>query len=177
MQHKTLMYVVGVGAIVIIGVGAWMFMGKGSAPTGTNTTGNTSQTQNTTLKNLFAMGGSNKCTFTSSTQNSQSHGTIFISGTQMRGDFTSVAAGKTVESHLIVKNKTSYVWSDAIPQGFSMSFDAMATQSDANPQASVNPNAQVEYSCSAWAPDASVFELPTTIKFQDMSSLMPNGVR
>ncbi len=171
MQNKALVYGVVVVAVVVLGLGAWMVVGKSGTPkVGSSTT----QTQNTTLKNLLAMGGSNKCTFSSSTQNSQSDGVVYIANGQMRGDFTSTAAGKTTQSHMIVKDATSYVWSDAAPQqGFKMSFDAMATQSDANPQASVDPNAQVAYSCSSWSADANMFVLPTNVTFQDMSALIP----
>ena len=169
MQNKTILYGVGALVVVALGVGAFMMMGKGAS----GPLSQTPQTQNTTLKNLFAMGGSNKCTFTSGTQNSQSEGTVYIAGGQMRGDFTSVAAGKTVMSHMVVKENTSYMWSDAMPQGIKMSFEAMATQSDANPQSTVNPEAQAEYSCSAWSADASMFTLPSGTTFQDMSSMMP----
>ncbi len=172
MQNKALVYGVALVAIVILGLGAWMVVGKGGTKDA-----DTAQTQNTTLKNLIAMGGSNKCTFASSVQNSQSEGTVYITNGQMRGDFSSVAAGKTTLSHMIVKDNVSYVWSDAAPQGFKMSFDAMATQSDANPQASVDPNAKVEYTCSSWVSDASLFALPTNITFQDMSALIPKGVQ
>ncbi len=172
MQNKTVLYGVGALIVLVLGIAAWMMIG-GSIP---GPGSQTPQTQNTTLKNLIAMGGSNKCTFTSSTQNTQSEGTVYVSGGQMRGDFTSTAAGKTTLSHMIVKENMSYMWSDAMPQGIKMSFDAMATQSDANPQASVDPNAQVEYSCSSWGADASVFVLPTDVTFQDMSAIIPNGV-
>ena len=91
----------------------------------------------------------------------------------MRGDFTSVAAGKTILSHMIVKDNTSYMWSDAMPQGIKMSFDTVATQSDATPQSMVNPDAQVDYSCSAWDADTSMFVLPEGVTFQDMSAMMP----
>jgi hypothetical protein len=172
MQNKALVYGVALVAVAVLALGAWMVVGKGGTPkVGSSTT----QTQNTTLKNLIAMGGSNKCTFSSSTQNSQSDGVVYIANGQMRGDFTSVAAGKTIQSHMIVKDNTSYIWSDTAAQGFKMSFDAMATQNDANPQASVDPNAQVAYSCSSWGTDANMFVLPTNITFQDMSSLIPKG--
>lgn len=152
-----------------------MIGGKNSATSGPQETHQTTETKNTTLKNLISMGGSNKCAFTSSTQNSQSQGVVYISGGQMRGDFSSVAAGKTIASHMIVKSNTSYVWTDAAPQGFKMSFDSVATQNDAGPQGGVDPNAQVDYACSPWVADAGMFVLPSTITFQDMSALVPGA--
>jgi hypothetical protein len=173
MQNKAVLYGIGAIVIVVAGVGIWMFAGKG--PNAGQPPEATPSTQSSTLKDLLARGGSNKCTFTSSTQNSQSQGTVYISDSQMRGDFSSVAAGKTIASHMIVKDNTSYVWSDAAPQGFKMSFDAMTAQSDATPQAGVDPNAQVNYSCAPWSADASLFALPTSVTFQDMSSLVPGS--
>jgi len=63
-----------------------------------------------------------------------------------------------------------------MPQGIKMSFASMTTQSDSAPQGAVDPNAEVEYSCSAWSADASLFALPSGITFQDMSAMMQGMV-
>lgn len=178
MQNKALVYGVVAVAILILGAGAWMVIGKGSGSMSTTTPNGTesTQTKNTTLKNLIGMSGSQKCTFSKVSAQMNSSGTVYVANGQMRGDFTTYVAGKTTESHMIVKNNMSYMWTSASSQGFKMSFDAVATQSDANPEPSLDPNANVEYACSAWSTDASLFTEPASITFRDMSSLMPKGI-
>jgi hypothetical protein len=180
MQNKALIYGVVAVAIVILGAGAWMVVGKGGSSMSTTTPNGTqdtaTQTKNTTLKNLIGMSGSQKCTFSKVSAQMNSSGTVYVANGQMRGDFTTSAAGKTTESHMIVKDNMSYMWTSASPQGFKMSFDAVATQSDANPEPSLDPNADVEYTCSAWSADASLFAEPANVTFRDMSSLMPSSI-
>ncbi len=173
MQHKALVYVVGLVAVAILGAGAWLIFSKGTFPGSLPT--QAPETQNTTLKNLMAMSGSHQCTFLTATAQTSSSGTVYIANGQLRGDFSSFVAGQTTKSHMIVKDATSYVWTDASTEGFKLAFEAVATQSDATPQATVDPNAQVEYACSTWTPDEGLFVLPTTVTFRDMSDLIPKG--
>lgn len=172
MQNNSLWYGIVAVALVAVAVVGWMLMGGDLSSLGDSTP----QTQNTTLTNLMTMSGSHKCTFDTSTQDSQSSGTVYVSGGQMRGDFTSTTAGETVESHMIIMDNTNYMWSDAMPQGIKMSLESMTTASDSAPQGAVDPNAAVDYSCSMWVADASVFTLPTNITFQDMSAMMQGGI-
>lgn len=130
------------------------------------------------LKDLFSSSKSQKCTF--SDTNSGSSGTIYMSDGQMRGDFTSVSQGQTVMSHLIVINNTSYVWTDASDQGVKMSYEKVTqlTSSTASAQTSgttmpISLDQKVSYECSAWTKDPALLTLPTTVKFNDFSSLIP----
>ncbi len=180
MQHA---WIYGIGAVVVAGaIGAWVYMGSPHtawAPASTSdqtagqpTTQSDTSSQPQTLKNLIAYKGSQKCTFTSSTSNSSSSGTVYVSNGQMRGDFVSHAQGGTYESHMIVKDNTSYVWGTGMPGGFKMSFDAMSSSGQGNNSGAVDPNAPVNYSCSAWSADASLFVLPAGIQFNDLGAMM-----
>lgn len=180
MQSSAIMYVAGAAVLVVLGAGAWMFMG-GAA--GNDSGGQAVEEQETrqetaaeaqTLKNLISYQGSQKCTFTSATSNSDSSGTVYVSNGQLRGDFVSLAQGATVESHLIVKGNTSYVWGGGLPGGFKMSFDSMSSAGASS--GGMDPNAPVNYSCGAWAADQGMFELPGSIQFQDLNAMM-NGMR
>lgn len=165
MQNKTLLY--GVVAVIVVAGGIWWWMMSGASATQQAAP----QSQSTSLKGLLAMGGSQKCTFTNSTANSESSGTVYVANGQMRGDFTSTSQGKVFQSHMIVKDATSYMWSDAMPQGIKMSFDSMSSNS--SQQSGVDPNAQSSYSCSAWSADASLFVTPAGITFQELSAMVP----
>lgn len=94
----------------------------------------------------------------------------------MRADFSSQDSdGKTVSGHLITDGTTSWIWTDAAPEGMKMSFTAtssMQAQNSAHQGGSIDPNAAMNYSCSPWSPDQSEFTLPSNITFSDMSQMM-----
>jgi hypothetical protein len=166
MQNKTLWYVVGVA--VIIAVGGFILMNTNivSAPTTTGNTAVETSPQLMSLKDLLARTGSETCSFTSSTQNSQSSGTVFINNGTMRGNFTSVTAGQTTQSHIIVKGDSVYVWSDGLPQGYKMGVASLTAQNGQTQPGGINASAPAGYACVAWSVDASVFLPPTGITFQ-----------
>lgn len=170
MQNNALLY--GIGALVVIaaGVGIWMYGGGSMMGDGN---GN-AKTQSTNLKSLIASQSPQRCTFSNEgmTEGASSSGTVYVAGGKMRGDFVSTAGGHTSNSHMVVEGGASYVWTDEMAQGFKMSFDAMSQPQNNNAQ-TVDPNADVDYSCSYWGVDSSVFVLPTNITFQDMSAMMP----
>ncbi|MBC7836487.1 hypothetical protein H7X87_01770 [Acetobacteraceae bacterium] len=175
MQNSIVLYVVGAIVIVAAGAGIWMYSGKTNSME-TSIGDTNTQIQRTSLKGLLADARPQKCTFTMSSANSNSSGTVYISNGKMRGDFVSNAAGHTQSSHMIVEGGASYMWSDEMAQGFKMSFDAMSnTSMNSQEQGTVDPNADTDYSCNPWVADESVFAVPTNITFQDMSAIAPPG--
>jgi hypothetical protein len=130
------------------------------------------------LKDIFASSKTQKCTFSDTT--SGSSGTVYISDGKMRGDFISAIQGQTVTSHMIVDNQISYVWSDASTQGVKLSYEKIEqlTTATASAQSSGNKmpislDQKVSYQCEAWVSDPAVLSLPSTVKFIDFSSLIP----
>ncbi len=123
------------------------------------------------LRSLLGLAKNQMCTFTSTAGGLDSIGTVYVSSTgEMRGDFkTETSTSSTVESHMIVKGGTSYVWSGT--QGAKM--DVSATNSTAaGAKQSVDMDSQVDYKCSDWTVDSSKFTLPTGINFIDLKALM-----
>jgi hypothetical protein len=112
-------------------------------------------------------GGAHECTVHITVNGSTSDGTVYISGTDVRGEFQSVAAGRTIRSSLIRVGGYVYVWSDAYPQGF----QTEAT-TDTDPLAALAPTSGethgATYSCHAWTADASKFVLPKGVTFTKM---------
>lgn len=130
-------------------------------------------TQNTSLKNLLAMNKSQKCTF----DTEYSSGTTYISSGKMRGDFSAKAGGQTQITHMIADGQTSYMWMEGQTTGYQMNFSAMqgnTTKGEVNNtgQVNVDPSQSMNYNCSNWPTDASVFALPKNIQFTDMSAMM-----
>lgn len=154
---------IGVVLLLVLGVGGYFFLNKKtsvSTPAQTQTSGPTS------LKDLLAANLPQKCTFP--------EGTVYISGGKFRGDFSSDVSGKAVVSHMISDSKTSYIWTDDQKQGFKMTISDEVkaegqTEVDKN---GVDVNAKLDYKCSTWLPDSSLFNTPSGVEFTDFSALI-----
>jgi len=169
MNTKTLLSIIGV--VVVVGAAVFLYKSpKGNVPG----EGNGMMSQKTSLKALLAVSSPQKCTFTEKVENSESSGTVYAMHGRMRGDFTSLAAGKTINSHMIVDSDTSYVWSESAPQGMMMKFSDF-DKPENKQQGATDVNKEVNYSCNAWSPDESVFVRPGDIKFMDMQGMMNQG--
>lgn len=124
---------------------------------------------NGSMKDLIARGGDYKCTFSHSTDVSDSSGTVYVSGQKMRGDFTSneKVSGTTSESHMINDGEFSYVWSSAMPMGLKMKI-TNDTTAGADTTSGVDVNQKLDYSCEKWNGDASQFSLPASVNFTEL---------
>lgn len=129
------------------------------------------------LKDLLQKGVAQKCSFSQSGDYS-SQGNIYVSGGKVRGDFDSLVQGKTTKAHMIVENNTSYLWTDDAPSGFKTSFDINGAVEDLDTDTSqpddvsnsFDANADLNYNCTPWVVDDSVFTLPSGVTFADMNA-------
>jgi hypothetical protein len=131
----------------------------------------------TTLKNLLSAGGSQKCTFADKNEIAESSGIVYVASGMLRGNFTSITAGKTVQSAMIIRDNTSYVWTDQTSQGFKMSLaeiEAQSAKAGKTDNQQMDINKELSYSCETWAEDANTFSIPTNIQFLDLNDLMKN---
>ena len=125
---------------------------------------------------LAARGGNYKCDVESAGTNNDTTGTVYVSGADLRGDFTIVTSGKTIESHMLKKDDMIYVWSSLMPQGVSMKATAMMGQGSAATQGQgVSGTQSYGWNCAATGTDASMFVVPGGIKFTDVSAMMPGA--
>lgn len=164
---------IALGAVVVVGGGyfAWQGMGA-SAPasqeqtTNTNTeTAEESLSGTGTFASLMARGGSYECTMSIAVQNSESEGTVYISGDQISGHFTSRANGATYTGHMIVTGGYAYSWSDVMPQGFKSK--TTVTSQGGTQVGGFDVNTNTQYDCKPWAADQSKFVVPTNITFME----------
>ena len=169
MNNKVL---IGVVAVVIVLLGAFFFFRSGGSG------GSTAETpsQLLSLRDLRGRSGPQTCTFTSSTANSQSEGTVYINNGLMRGNFTSSQNGQTVASHMITKDDSVYVWSDGLAQGYKMDVSTLDAAPGGGTQNGIDATAPVGYDCKAGSIDPSVFELPAGITFSAAgAATVPTG--
>ena len=128
------------------------------------------------LRSLLGLSKNAMCTFSSTAGDTSSSGTVYISARgDMRGEFKSQTTGSgSVESNMIVKGGTSYVWSGT--QGMKMDVSATTSASaDASAKQSVDMDSQVDYKCEDWTLDSSKFSVPTSVNFLDLGAMMKTG--
>lgn len=125
------------------------------------------------MKDLIARGGDYECTFVQTNDMSDSTGTVFISGTRMRGDFkTTVKAvsDMKVESHMISDGVFMYTWSSMMPTGMKIAIAESATAETSSATQSFDYNQKLDYDCKPWTSDSAKFTLPTDITFTEIKS-------
>ena len=130
---------------------------------------------------LLKLGKTLKCTYTAGEEGSVTTGTSYISGKRMRGDFdiTSENDSKIV-SHMVSDGEWMYSWSDNMDKGMKMKYEeVVAEDTDATDTTTDETNEnldalknQVDYKCSNWIVDTSLFEVPSDIEFVDYSQML-----
>jgi hypothetical protein len=161
VKKKSILVIV---AILIVVAAAYFFIVRRPVnPTSPLPSGKTEEsTGPSSLKDLISKGIAQSCTF----KNEMGSGKIYISGNKIRGDFETAVEGKTQKSHMIVDDKTSYSWGDGDLTGIKMTFDTSATSKESAAGGGlINSNVSMDYKCSTWITDSSLFALPGSVKF------------
>jgi hypothetical protein len=176
--NKKLLIAIGI-LLLIVGVGAYFFMSSrlgSTTPTTQQTATSGESSAQKSLRDLIALGESQECLFSTSEESS---GTIYITSGKMRGDFSSTVEGETTISHMLVEDKTSYVWIEGQDMGYKFTHDESAdTQNGTATQQNVDLDQKADYTCKPWVVDSSMFTLPQNIEFKDMSELTgPSGTQ
>lgn len=150
------------GTILIVIIGAVVYNQKFIQ--------HSTQEQATSLKQLLQATTPRICTFNSTQSDAQSSGTVFVANGMLRGDFVSTINNQTVNSHLIVKDNTSYVWTDQLQEGVKVSMHQLDNK---NPEDQpINLDEKMKYDCQTWTQEEKVFALPEGIEFQDFSTIL-----
>ena len=130
------------------------------------------------LRDLLALGTSQKCTFASNVEGQQSEGTVYISGGKVRGDFASrvSANGALVMSHMIIEGNTMKMWQDGESMGMVMTIPQGGDVPQQTGEKSLSYDEKVDYQCAPWIIDGSVFVAPTTVMFHSMDQMMQHSM-
>lgn len=180
-----------VAAVIVVGGGYYLLsnsgslsMDEGKAPiTEADTTGdgvddavapagNTGSVFTGTWMDLAARGGTYTCTI-AVTGKAEAQGKVYVSGKNVRGDFTSLVSGKSVQSSVLKLGDTVYVWGGGMPQGVMMSASASTGSAGAETSGSgMKLDTSYQWDCAPSTTDASKFERPNGIDFIDVSKMM-----
>lgn len=181
-----------IAVIILIGAGVALFVLRSSSKepvSSTNSTGTTSQTQQSTVKepengNIFSLSGSGKqqkCTFTYSGPSGEGTGTMYSDGKD-RGLMTvevKTAQGNTGKSNTLLQADKVYGWTESDGQTVGFVYDkAKFTSGSTNPNSSgtnsnVDPNTKFNLSCNNWTVDETMLSVPRNINFMSLPATAP----
>lgn len=182
-MNKLVYGIIALVVIVAVGVGAYFVVGQKPSDT-SEVTSDTSDiqeaqpdvTQETaSLSDMISKGQNQMCTFSDS--ETESVGTVFIGDGNVKADFQSGASGQAVVSHMMLLNgEDAYMWMEGETQGFKTSLAQISELSAASEQTNaLDVNKAVDYECYPWEADQEQFDLPETVEFQDMSSMLQDA--
>ncbi|MEK7559516.1 MAG: hypothetical protein AAB521_04380 [Patescibacteria group bacterium] len=169
--------------LIVLGSGAYIMSKNSAKAPSSQTSPNQSSSGDSispkSMKDLLTAGQSQKCTFTDKIAEADSQGTVYVANGKMRGDFDSQVSGESYIMHMIVKDNQSYTWTEGQTTGFMMEFNpdkiAEAVPTGSSSQ-TVDVNKYIDYKCSGWTADESVFTPPANVKFQNFGEVKtPTG--
>jgi type IV secretory pathway VirB2 component (pilin) len=162
--------VIGIIVLLLLAAAGYLVFAKKPASSTTSPAQTAVAPALQSFRDLLAKGISQSCKY--STQNST--GTIYMSGGKERGDFTLVSTqtgGTPSTAHMIIMDNTNYLWTDGMKTGVKMAFDPNATPApSATPATGFDANTKLNYQCSAWVVDSTLFTLPTGISFMAIAN-------
>lgn len=136
-----------------------------------------------TLTELQNLGANLECQISYNAPELQSpvEGTYFVAGTNVRGDFVLEIPelGGTSVSSIIFTDEMFYSWSEIAGQtyGVKISIDTMSQMDEADTREPIPSDVDLSYNCVEWKDvDYSIFQPPSQVLFQDMSSLLEGGM-
>ncbi|MBP9855862.1 MAG: hypothetical protein KBC48_00935 [Candidatus Pacebacteria bacterium] len=121
------------------------------------------------LTDLIASKKAQKCTVKHEVAGIESNGTVYVAGGKLRGDFVSTG-GASANTHVIVDGDNVYTWIDGMGMGVKVATDSAA---GASAQQAVSMNQKLNYDCTNWSVDASVFTRPSGITFSEPGAMIP----
>ncbi len=146
----------------------------------------TEQSQSTSMRELLAMGKSQKCTVSSSTTDddgtkTESTGVIYISGDKIAQEVIVTSTDKDmpkIEMSMVSDGSYMYTWNTQEKnQGMKMKITETANESDednTSQSGAVDMDDELNVKCSPWIADNSKFSVPKDVQFTDLSEMMKN---
>lgn len=116
---------------------------------------------------FIKQGGSYKCEVKQAMSDFENSGTVYINGANVRGDFSTIAEGRTMNTSFISKDGYSYMWSSAMDGGFKTKIQ---TEAGASGTYSWDADQIGDYNCESWTVDEAMFTVPANITFKEMGA-------
>jgi hypothetical protein len=125
---------------------------------------------------FIKQGGSYQCTvnqYIDAGYSSTTKGTVYISDSNIRGDFATQVQGMKIDTSFILRDGFAYTWTSLANTGYKSKVTPQAntnTATDTKLSGSFNWNADMigDYDCAPWTVNTSVFAIPANITFQEI---------
>lgn len=194
---KNIPLIIGVIIVLLAAAGGYFFMQSRSSANTMEPSGKKMAEGGSgmmSLTELMKLGTNQMCTFSTSNENGSMEGTTYIADGRVRTDFngTDSENGPT-SGGMILDSEYMYTWTDQQEKGIKLPVSSMEEMKDTAMEYSENedkpkqpkaldPDEKIEYNCSNWNVDESVFTPPSDIPFTDfseqiemMKQMMPSG--
>ncbi|MBU1036735.1 hypothetical protein KKF32_01700 [Patescibacteria group bacterium] len=131
------------------------------------------------IQDLIKKGKAAKCTYEGGDESQKFSGVVYISDKKARQDVTGEEDGEKIETHIIVDDRWTYMWTSKDPgKGMKMYIDTSEEEikefkeeaEEAYQEQDLEK--EIDFKCSKWKVDQSKFTLPSDIDFTDMSAMM-----
>lgn len=151
-----------------------------------NTSPDTEQSQTTSMRELMALGKSQKCTVSSSTTDddgtkTESTGVMYFAGGKIAQEVVVTSTDKEmprIEMSMVSDGSYMYTWNTQEKnQGMKMKITETANESDGDNTSqagAVDMDDKLNVKCSPWIADNSKFSVPNDVQFTDLSEMMKN---
>lgn len=119
-------------------------------------------------------GGSYKCEVKQVISDFDTSGTVYVSNGKIKGDYTTIAEGKTMKTSFIMRDGYSYMWGDMMMgSGFKVKIPDVtaATNTNLDTSGTYTWNAEQigDYDCQPWVASEAMFSLPAKVVFKDLT--------
>lgn len=170
MKKKLLMLVLLIfGSLLLTGCGSKKTTQEETTPGGSEQT-NKEESGKGSIWDLFSKGKSLKCTFQKAGESVSQ--TVYLSGKNLRMDFSGKQGEKIVESYMILKNDFAYLWSADNKNGMKWPVNSQEQEGGGKAEWRKELDNSLDYRCSVWVPDNSKFNPPGDVTFQDLTDTM-----
>lgn len=172
MQTKTIASIVAVAVVVVGGYFALSHKNIGdSASQNQNLASAVNAGKKISFSEFLKGGGTYKCNVKQYVGDIETNGTVYMNGDMIRGEYNTEVQGVKVDTSLVVRDGYTYTWNSMIPS-MGLKIKAAASNESMNSETSgsyaFNAEQIGDYDCENWAVDATMFELPTGVNFQEI---------
>lgn len=177
-MNKTL--ILAIGGVAVIGGGIFAFMQLGGVDVGNNEEAMTENDEMDggfagSIKDLMVAGRSVTCTFERDDEMGHMNGTVYVSGENMRGNFSiAQGSGERFDTSVIQDGEYGYTWGTSPFGEIATKIKLAVAEADSSDSSDGAPDLDedFDYHCHSWNADNSMFVPPSDVDFQDLSAGM-----
>jgi len=170
-MNKIVIVVIAV-LVVGCGAGATLYLlnrdsGDKSSKSGTSVP----ISEEVSIDDLSTRNASLRCTYDVVDGESTNSGVAYFSGAKdMYGEFTNSTANKSSTAYVIRTGDTQYVWQKDATEGYKADVSVYDKEKQKQMSQQLDTDQKYKFSCKKWQKDESRFEVPTDIKFKEIST-------